>query len=387
MPQPNEAPQGGAHPVTLFLCGDVMTGRGVDQILPHPSKPHLYEHHVRSAIGYVELAEGATGAIARPANFAYVWGDVLAAIARERPAARIVNLETAVTASEEAWPRKGIHYRMHPANVPCLTAAGLDCCVLANNHVIDWGRSGLAETLATLRQAGLRTAGAGCDQVEAAAPASIALSGTSRVLVFGYGMESSGVPPEWAATKDRSGVNLLRDLSAHSVAAIAKQVGAHKQAGDIVVMSIHWGGNWGYEISADERAFAQRLIDSAGVDVVHGHSAHHVKGIEVYQSRLILYGCGDFLNDYEGIGGYEAYRSDLALMYFPTLDAATGQLLRLAMTPTQTRHLRVNLAQEEGVRWLLGTLNRQGKKLGTWAELQPDNTLLLRWDNLDYRHS
>ncbi|MFD2270191.1 CapA family protein [Undibacterium arcticum] len=144
------------------------------------------------------------------------------------------------------------------------------------------------------------------------------------MLVFGYGMESSGVPPEWAATKDRSGVNLLRDLSARSVAAIAKQVGAHKQAGDIVVTSIHWGGNWGYEISTDERVFAQRLIDNAGVDVVHGHSAHHVKGIEVYHGRPILYGCGDFLNDYEGIGGYEAYRSDLALMYFPTLDAATG---------------------------------------------------------------
>lgn len=369
--------------VTLFLCGDVMTGRGIDQILPHPGKPHLYESYVRSALGYVELAEGATGAIARPANFAYVWGDALAAFAHERPAARIVNLETAVTASEKAWPGKEIHYRMHPANVPCLSAAGLDCCVLANNHMLDWGRSGLAETLATLRQAGLRTAGAGCDQVEAAAPASIALEGAGRVLVFAYGMESSGVPPEWAATKNRSGVNLLRDLSAHSVALVARQVSAHKRSGDIVVLSIHWGGNWGYEICADERRFAQRLIASAGVDVVHGHSAHHVKGIEVYHDRPILYGCGDFLNDYEGIGGYEAYRPDLALMYFPTLDAASGRLLRFAMTPTQTRHFRVNRAPEEGVRWLSERLNREGKKLGTRVELQPDNTLLLRWDKPD----
>lgn len=369
--------------VTLFLCGDVMTGRGIDQILPHPGKPHLYESYVRSALGYVELAEGATGAIARPANFAYVWGDALAAFAHERPAARIVNLETAVTASEKAWPGKEIHYRMHPANAPCLTAAGLDCCVLANNHMLDWGRSGLAETLATLRQAGLRTAGAGCDQLEAAAPASIALEGAGRVLVFAYGMESSGVPPEWAATKNRSGVNLLRDLTAHSVALVARQVSAHKRSGDIVVLSIHWGGNWGYEICADERRFAQRLIASAGVDVVHGHSAHHVKGIEVYHDRPILYGCGDFLNDYEGIGGYEAYRPDLALMYFPTLDAASGRLLRFAMTPTQTRHFRVNRAPEEGVRWLSERLNREGKKLGTRVELQPDNTLLLRWDKPD----
>jgi poly-gamma-glutamate capsule biosynthesis protein CapA/YwtB (metallophosphatase superfamily) len=196
-------------------------------------------------------------------------------------------------------------------------------------------------------------------------------------------MESSGVPPEWAATKDRSGVNLLRDLSAHSVAVVARQVSAHKRSGDIVVLSIHWGGNWGYGISADERLFAQRLIASAGVDVVHGHSAHHVKGIEVYHDRPILYGCGDFLNDYEGIGGHEPYRPDLALMYFPTLDAASGRLLRFAMTPTQTRHFRVNRAPEEGVRWLLERLNREGKKLGTRVELQPDNTLLLRWDKPD----
>jgi poly-gamma-glutamate capsule biosynthesis protein CapA/YwtB (metallophosphatase superfamily) len=383
MQQPIEAPPGGVCPVTLFLCGDVMTGRGVDQILPHPSQPHLFESYVRSAIGYVELAERATGTIARPVDSAYVWGDALAEFARQRPDARIVNLETAVTTNEEAWPEKGIHYRMHPANVHCLTAARLDCCVLANNHVMDWGRTGLAETLATLRRAGLRTVGAGCDLVEAAAPARLELSCAGRVLVFAYGMENSGVPPEWAATKDRSGVNLLRDLSARSAAVVAQQVSAHKKTGDIVVMSIHWGGNWGYEISSDERVFAQCLIDTAGVDVVHGHSAHHVKGIEIYHDRPILYGCGDFLNDYEGIGGYEAYRPDLALMYFPTLDAASGRLLRFAMTPTQTRHFRVNRAQFDGVHWLLETLNREGKKLGTRAELLQDNMLLLQLDNLD----
>jgi poly-gamma-glutamate synthesis protein (capsule biosynthesis protein) len=385
MPQPIEAPRSGVHPVTLFLCGDVMTGRGVDQLLPHPSRPQLHESYVRSAVEYVELAERATGAITRPVDFAYVWGDALAVFAREQPAARIVNLETAVTTSEDAWRDKGIHYRMHPANVSCLTAARLDCCVLANNHAMDWGRTGLTETLATLRRAGLRTAGAGHDLEEAAAPARIELSSEARVLVFACCMESSGVPPEWAATQDRSGVNLLNDLSARSVEAIARQVRAHKRVGDLVVLSIHWGGNWGYAISPAERAFARRLVDTAGVDVVHGHSSHHVKGLEVYRDRPILHGCGDFLNDYEGIGGHEAHRPDLALMYFPTLDAATGRLLRLSMTPTQTRHLRVNRAPEEGARWLLRTLNQEGRRLGTWVEPGEDQALLLRWEALDPR--
>jgi poly-gamma-glutamate synthesis protein (capsule biosynthesis protein) len=133
--------------VTLFLCGDVTTGRGIDQILPHPGEPQLFETCMRSALGYVELAERASGPISRPVDFAYIWGDALATLERLRPDVRIVNLETAVTVADDAWPGKRIHYRMHPGNLPCLTAAKIDCCVLANNHVMDWGRGGLVETL------------------------------------------------------------------------------------------------------------------------------------------------------------------------------------------------------------------------------------------------
>jgi poly-gamma-glutamate capsule biosynthesis protein CapA/YwtB (metallophosphatase superfamily) len=89
---------------------------------------------------------------------------------------------------------------MHPANVPCLRVAKLDCCVLANNHVMDWGRSGLTETLDTLHGAGLKAASAGADQGEAAAPAVIELSGMGRILVFGVGMENAGVPAAWSRT-------------------------------------------------------------------------------------------------------------------------------------------------------------------------------------------
>jgi poly-gamma-glutamate capsule biosynthesis protein CapA/YwtB (metallophosphatase superfamily) len=364
--------------VKLFLCGDVMTGRGIDQILPCAGPPHLYEPYMRSALGYVEIAEGATGRIERPADFAYIWGDALAELERARPDARIINLETAVTAAEDAWPDKGIHYRMNPANVGCLSAAKIDCCVLANNHVLDWGYRGLAETLDTLRGAGLRTAGAGRNQAEAASPAAIELPGKGRVLVFGFAMESSGVPPEWAAGGNRAGVNFLSDLSGWTVQRIAAEVGAAKQAGDIVVLSIHWGGNWGYEVRSAERSFAHALID-AGVDVVHGHSSHHPRGIEVYRDRLILYGCGDFLNDYEGIHGHESFRPDLALMYFPVVDAGTGRLVRLTLTPMQVRHFRANRAPREDPRWLAELLSREGRALGTRVELRPDGTLALRW--------
>lgn len=363
--------------ITLFLCGDVMTGRGIDQILPHPGKPRLFESVMRSAAGYVELAERANGRIRRPVDFAYIWGGTLDAFRRLGPDLRIVNLETAVTVSEDAWPDKGIHYRMHPANLPCLSAAGIDCCVLANNHVLDWGYRGLAETLESLHQAGIATAGAGRDAAEAAAPAVLEVPGKGRVLVFAWGTEDSGVPPEWAAHAAQPGVNFLPDLTGRSFETIARQVNAAKQAGDLVVASLHWGGNWGFAISAQQRDFAHRLIDSAGIDIVHGHSSHHVKGLEVYRGKPILYGCGDFLNDYEGIAGYEQYRGDLALMYFPTFEK--GRLTRFAMTPTQTRHLRANPAPAIDVRWLIATLNREGRQFGTQVRKLAAQDLLLHW--------
>lgn len=365
--------------LTLFLCGDVMTGRGVDQILPHPAQPRLFEPYASFATEYVELAERASGVFKRPVAFAYIWGDALAEFQRARPGVRIANLETAVTTSADAWPGKAIHYRMNPANLPCLSAARLDCCTLANNHVLDWGRRGLTETLQSLHRAGMRTAGAGSNADEAAAPAIIETANQCRVLVFAFATVSSGVPGEWAATKNRSGVNLLTDLGSDAVGSIARQVRGKKRARDTVVLSVHWGGNWGFDVSREERAFAHGLIDRAGVDVVHGHSSHHIRGIEVYREKPIIYGCGDFLNDYEGIGGHESYRPDLSLMYFPTLDGATGGLLQFVLTPTQIRRFRINRAPAEGALWLLNTLNREGKKLGTRVECQDHNTLPLRW--------
>lgn len=374
-----EKPEAGARGMTLFLCGDVMTGRGIDQVLPHPGDPVLHEGYATSALDYVALAERANGPIPRPAEFAYVWGDALAEWARIAPDLRIVNLETAVTTRDD-WQRgKGIHYRMHPANLPCLTAAGIDCCVLANNHVLDWGHAGLAETLETLRRSRLQSAGAGRDRAEAAAPAVLTVAGKGRVLVFAFGAQSSGIPPDWAAAPGLPGVNLLPDFSQATLRRIAAQVRAIKRPADVVVASLHWGANWGYAVPAAHQGFAHGLIDLCGVDVVHGHSSHHPLGIEVYRGRPILYGCGDFLNDYEGIAGYEAYRGDLSLMYFLAVDAASGTLLRLRMIPMQTRRFRLSRASAADTRWLREVLDREGRRLGSRVEAEPGGSLVLRW--------
>jgi poly-gamma-glutamate capsule biosynthesis protein CapA/YwtB (metallophosphatase superfamily) len=364
--------------ITMFLCGDVMTGRGIDQILPHPSDPVLYEPYIKSARRYVELAEEVSGPIPKPVDFAYIWGDALEELEQVAPDARIINLETAVTRSND-WEDKGINYRMHPDNVACLTAAKIDCCVLANNHVLDWGTAGLVDTLETLRNAPIKTTGAGRNLKEAKAPAVLEIVDKGRILVFAYGSETSGVPWSWAASAEKPGVNFLSDFSDTTIEHIKSCVREVQQPGDIMVVSLHWGANWGYSVPRRQRAFVHRLIDDASVHLIYGHSSHHVKGIEVYKERLILYGCGDFLDDYEGIGGYENYRGDLSLMYFATVDPSTGTLVSLHMTPMQIKRFRENRASTDDTAWLRNILTKEGRRFGTRVELEKDHALTLQW--------
>ncbi|MEW2511607.1 CapA family protein [Streptomyces sp. NPDC046870] len=368
----------GENTVTLFLAGDVMLGRGVDQILPHPGDPALREDYLRDARDYVALAEAANGPVPRPVHPAWPWGEALPFLERAAPDVRVVNLETAVTRDGDFAPGKGVHYRMHPANLPCLAAVRPDVCVLANNHVLDFGSFGLAETLGSLAAAGLRTAGAGPDADAAWRPATVPLRPGGRVLVFAFGMPSSGIPHSWAATAGHPGVALLTapaPAAARDFADRLRRTG--RRPGDLVVASVHWGPNWGYRASRDEVRLAHALID-AGVDVVHGHSSHHPRPPEVYRDRLVLYGCGDLVDDYEGIGGHERYRDDLRLLHLVSVEPGTGRLTGLRMVPFQARRLRLEHARAEDTAWLRTVLDGHARALGTRVEDGGDGTLTVR---------
>ena len=366
--------------MTLFMAGDVMTGRGIDQVLARPGDPVLYEPYVKDARKYVELAEIINGPIRSPVDCQYIWGDALVEWERVRPAVRLVNLETSITTSNQNWPDKGIHYRMHPGNTRCLTAAGIDICSLANNHVLDWGYPGLIDTLDTLKSMDIKYTGAGRNRQEAGTPVIFDVINGGRIIVFSYGLGSSGIPAIWAAREDRAGVNYLSDLSEATIRQIMDAVSTVKQQGDIVVASIHWGGNWGYDVRGSHIDFAHRLIDETGIDVIHGHSSHHPKPLEIYNGKLIIYGSGDCINDYEGIGGYEEYRDDLVLMYFANIDRFNGKLVQLQMIPMQIKNFSLNRASRKDAMWLQKTLNREGKKYGTQLHLNEGNILVVPAD-------
>ena len=359
----------------IFLAGDVMTGRGVDQILGHPGDPALREPFATDAATYCELAEAVNGPLPKPVNDAWIWGDLLEELDALGPQARIVNLETAVTVSDSYSTDKDIHYRMHPDNIGCLVVAGIDVCALANNHVLDFGQPGLTETLGTLDAAGVGHAGAGRDLLEARKPAVVDAGGGGVIRVASVGVTTSGIPPDWVASAHGPGVDLVSGCSEATAAEVAERVTATKGPGDLAVVSIHWGSNWGYDVAPEQVRFAHALIDR-GVDVVHGHSSHHPRPIEVYHDRLVLYGCGDLINDYEGISGYESFRGDLSLAYLPAFDAG-GALVDLQLLPMQIRRMRLQPPTLADLRWMGEVLNAISRRFGTRLRSGPERSLMV----------
>jgi len=237
-----------------------------------------------------------------------------------------------------------------------------------------WYRAGLIRAVA---RAGLPTAGAGQNITQARQPAIVPVRGGGRAVIFACGAASSGIPPGWAATASRPGVDLLPSLSGAAAADLIARVQAARQPGDIVVVSVHWGANWGYTVADDQVRFAHQLID-AGADLIHGHSSHHPRPIEVYRGKLVLYGCGDAINDYEGISRYENFRGDLRLLYFASVAAGTGTLAALHMVPMQATKMRLNHASAEDRSWLRAVLQRISQPFSSQITHQPNGTLVLQ---------
>jgi poly-gamma-glutamate synthesis protein (capsule biosynthesis protein) len=346
----------------LLLAGDIMTGRGIDQVMPHPCPPQLAEPFIDDARDYVRLAERVHGPIPAAVAPDYIWGDALGEIERLGPHVTLANLETAITSHGHPWPGKGIHYRMNPDHIACLAAARIDVCVLANNHVLDWGEDGFSDTLSCLRHAGFATAGAGRNHIEAAAPAIRPLPGGRRLLVFSFATHDSGAPPSWEANHS-PGINMLAPDDVGLAGAVA-HIRSRRREGDLVVVSLHWGGNWVGPVPAVHRNIARHLIETGAADLVHGHSAHHPLPAEVHHGKLILYGCGDIINDYEGITNGGPGRSDLVCLYAATLEN-DGRLRDLEVLPFHIHRFRLGRMPRAESEWLREFLNRRSEPFGT----------------------
>jgi poly-gamma-glutamate capsule biosynthesis protein CapA/YwtB (metallophosphatase superfamily) len=285
----------------------------------------------------------------------FPWGDTLPLL--RRADVLVGNLEFVLAAGGRPWPGKVFHFRADPAAVASLETAGFALVSVANNHVLDFGVAAALESLATLAGRDIRFAGAGPDLDAARALAVVARDGLSIGMIAFTDNE-----PDWAAGPAAPGVHHAPvDPRDPRAAAILDAVARAKADVDLLIASAHWGGNWGADVPRSHRAFARALVE-AGADVVFGHSPHIVRGIEVIRGRPVLYGTGDFVDDY-AVDPVE--RNDRSFVFVLRTEGATPVELRLH--PTEIESCRVRLARGHA-REAADVMARRCAALGTRAD-------------------
>lgn len=195
-----------------------------------------------------------------------------------------VNSEFAFTDGGEALDGKAYTFRSQPSNVSIYQTMGVDLVTLANNHIYDFGPQGLTDTLATLDGANIAHVGAGENLADASAPYYAEIDGKTVAFVNASCAEKTRYTPE--ATETSSGVLLCYETDKF-VAAIQEA----KANADFVIALVHWGTDYVYETSEEQRTTGQAYLD-AGADVVIGTHSHSLQGVEYYNGKPIFYSLG-----------------------------------------------------------------------------------------------
>jgi len=319
-------------PVTrLLFVGDVMIGRLVNERLKH-APPR------------------------------YPWGNVLPVF--RSADVRICNLECVIADSGSPWTPKVFNFRSDRKNIRVLQAAGIDAVSLANNHSLDYGYDALLEMLPLLDHAGIKRAGAGRSLEEAMQPG-VLTAGGMRIGLISF----TDNEPRWEADAACPGVFYAPvDLADSRAMRLLQLVSEARAQTNLVVVAAHWGPNWGYQPQPHHIPFAHALVE-AGADIIFGHSCHVFQGIELYRGAAIMYGCGDFVDDYRV---HEVERNDQSFIF--VVEVQDRQIVRLELRPTViTRHFQVRLAREAEAVEIAAKMQALCAELGTdamWDEAQ-----------------
>jgi len=205
----------------------------------------------------------------------------------------------------------GGHSRVKPHMASVFTDCGFDVVSVASNHAMDWGADALLDTVALLRDQGLRVIGAGRNLAEARAPAVIEKNGVKTAFLAYCSILHEG----YAAGPDRAGIAPLRartyyeafDYQAgvpprvvtvpyeEDLAAMVEDIKAAKASADAVVVSLHWGIHFIPKTIADYQVTAANAAFKAGADLILGHHAHAPKAIGMHQGRACFYSLSNFI--------------------------------------------------------------------------------------------
>jgi poly-gamma-glutamate capsule biosynthesis protein CapA/YwtB (metallophosphatase superfamily) len=356
--------------MSINLTGDVMLARLIDQLRPTHVHDPSSATHITSFIHSNPALKNYSATTP--------WGNTLPLF--HSSDLNIINLETAVTTHPTPWPNKAFNYRMHPSNVDFLKAARVHYVSLANNHSLDFCEEGLVETVRSLEEEGIKFAGAGRSREEAVAPAKLILGkddigkngdadeeGEREYEVHVY--SASDHPQSWSSVPGFHHINYTSQTRDH-LRRLLTSTSTSPPA--LKIFSIHWGPNYAWRPSAQIVSLAHFLIDECGVDIVHGHSSHHVQGVEVYGGKLIIYGCGDFVDDYAVDAGF---RNDVSAVWRVVLGAKEGDgegwkgvsVKRLEVYPTRCRRFVTGFLEESerDYEWIRGKIKSLSAEFGT----------------------
>lgn len=303
--------------IIIGLAGDTMLGRLVNEVI--------------SEKGY-----------------SWPWGTMLSIL--QSTDINLVNLETTLTRHTLPVP-KVFNFRADSDKVESLKKARIDVVNLANNHSLDFGDSGLIETMRVLNKAHIATVGAGADNEQAAKAAIIEKNGI-KIGILGF----TDNEPDWKAGPSKPGINYIE---VGDIASVQQAVNNIRSYVDLIILSIHWGPNMLQQPTAEFQQFAHEIIES-GVDIIHGHSAHILQGIEVYKNKLILYDTGDFVDDY---AVDPQLRNDEGCFFMVTVQKNT--LVQVQLIPTLIENMQVNKAKDPLASEILQRIGTLSEALGT----------------------
>jgi len=292
-------------------------------------------------------------------GYQYIWGDMLPVLKKND--FNLINFETTLTKSDKAVP-KVFNFKSDPDNVQALVEASIDVVSLANNHAGDFGDEGLLETLEILDRAGIKYVGAEKNIDKARKP----------VILEKYGIKIGIIgltdnEPDWLAHSNKPGTNYFKvgDLKT-----VKKSIELVRDKVDVVVASLHWGPNKRIRPTQEFIDFAHAMID-AGVDVIHGHSAHITQGIEVYRGKLIMYDTGDFIDDYM-VG--PRLRNDQSFLFNVHINKKGPH--KLELIPVLISNMQVNKATGSDKKEVTEWIKKLSGSFGTIFEEKKEKLVL-----------
>lgn len=207
----------------------------------------------------------------------------------------MINLETVITNQGKIAPKgdkKPYVFRTSPKLIEILLDLNVNIATTANNHSVDYGKSGLKQQNRMLNQLGIATPGSGMNYNEAKAPQYIQVGDVTVAFVSIFAFWNSD---KYCASSDSAGVFHIFDRN--KILIELKEIYEEaNQYADLIVLSPHWTENWTFIPTLEEQQLARDIID-IGYDAIIGHSSHILHGMEVYKNKPIIYDMGTFLVD------------------------------------------------------------------------------------------